>query len=144
MGEDGTGIDQIEVVVLEREMGNDRGDGKVEGRLKVLLAPENVLGLYVHSVYIAALADIAEPSNQSAAAAAKVQDPLATSERMARRLQDSRHGREMLLPPVEELFGVLVAQEQMGRRNGQIAGRPGSIGAPFLDDQVRLLVPPIR
>ena len=83
MGEDRARVDQVEVTVLKREMGNDGGDGKVEGGLEILLAPENVFRLDVHPVDVAALGQIGEPSDQPPAAAAEVEDPLAAGDRMA-------------------------------------------------------------
>jgi hypothetical protein len=73
VSENRSAIDEVEISVLERQMGRSRYGGEVEGGAQVLLAPYDMTRADVDAPYLTLLREAVEPSDHSTRRAAEIQ-----------------------------------------------------------------------
>ena len=119
-----SGVDEVEVAILERQVGEARGSGELEWGAQVLLAPDHVRTADIHAPDFAAVACVGfEPPDHDPGGSTEIQDALAGGQRATRLIEDARHVVDVFLASREiALFGIDVSPPQILGGNRQPRG----------------------
>src|SRR5689334_6157533 len=120
MGEDRTGVDEIEVRILERQMWKAGREREPERRAQMLLTPEDMGAVDVDAPDLAGFRDVAQPADHETIGTSEVEDPTARPEHEIGGAEAALHVVDHLLAE-REILGLRAAMvANVRRRNRQL------------------------